>query len=336
MRRSQKLASIPLLMFAMLLPGTPLPAQDDGQQKVLQSQLLPMQLRHEELSESLGPNHPNVVLLSKRIESMKSMIAKMKIVKNGNDNDEVRDTLKQLVAQVFELQIQIHAERIERAEDDLKKAKAALAERKKAASTLIDRQVESLIAGLEGKPLTGDSPVVAAKPKFSGETSTALSERGWAVWRQRRYDEAIPMFQASVKQDPQNARALNGLGWSYTHTQQYDKAIGAFEKALAIDPQHGGAMNGIAQVLMAQGKTNEAKERFLKAVDAIIEEYGEKRAVELKATAAWFGLVQVLIMRNELDEASNWVERFRKHDAKNPAMTRMAEEVALAKVRAKQ
>ena len=328
MTNRPKLDWLPVLMFALLIPGSPVAAQDSGSPKLLHDQLEPLLAKHEVMTRELGPQHPNVVALEKQIRSVETLIKTLNFHSGVKKGDEMRETLTQLVSQVFDLQLQIHAERIDRAEMELEKAKRALAERRKVSKQLIDRKVESLLAGL--KEESNATKVAPKSSKIEGGTSTTLAMKGWAVWRQQDFAKAKEYFVASLEQDPENTNALNGLGWSHLHTAKFDDAVELFEKALALEPEHGGASNGLGQALMAQGKTAEAKRKFLEAVDKLIKKYGEKRAVQLKATPAWIGLVRVLISRGELEEAQQWVDRYRRHDSKDQIINGMQQEIEAA------
>lgn len=336
MKSRHRLTWLLTLMLATFAPVSGAVGQDFDRRLSLEKQLLALQIKGESLVKDLGPSHPSVKALQMQIESVKAMINTLELGAKVKQSGEMRETLTQLVKQVFELQLQLHAERIERAAAELEKAKEALAKRKKAAPQLIERQVEELLSGLERKgtekktqksvEAIGFYPS-ANKYEGSGES---LATKGWEIWRQRKFPEAAKWFEESLKKNPKSTHALNGLGWSYLHSGRHAESAGAFEKALAIEPNHPGAMNGIGQALMAQGKYDEAKKRFVVAVEDLIENLGEERAIRNQATAAWLGLVRVLIDSGDLQDAKKWVERYQKHDPKQPVINGMDAEIIAA------
>jgi len=54
----------------------------------------------------------------------------------------------------------------------------------------------------------------------------------YLLWTEKRYDEAIPEFDAELANDPDNNLAMIYLGDTYVQTAQYDKSKGILEKAL--------------------------------------------------------------------------------------------------------
>ncbi|MEL6108166.1 MAG: tetratricopeptide repeat protein [Planctomycetota bacterium] len=337
MKNGHKLTWLLTLTLVTFSPTASVVAQDAEKRVSLEQQLLALEMKSQQTRLELGPSHPNARMLQQQIESVKAMINMLELGATAKKKDEMRETLTQLVKQVFELQTQLHAERVQRAADDLEKAKEALAARKKSAPQLIERQVEELLAGLSDEGSAKKPTIYGASGGYSSAATKyegsglSLATQGWEVWRARKYKDAAKWFEASLKKDAKNPNALNGLGWSYLHSGRHSEAVGAFEKALALEPEHPGAMNGVGQALMAQGKYDEAKNRFLFAVEDLIEKLGEEKAIRRKATAAWLGLVRVLINSGDLDGAQKWIERYRKHDPKQPIINGMYEEIKAAR-----
>lgn len=69
------------------------------------------------------------------------------------------------------------------------------------------------------------------------KTTSQLNE-GLSLYRQNRLEEARPLLEGAVLQNPQNADAHAWLAETYRRLQQTDKAIGSARKALELDPGH--------------------------------------------------------------------------------------------------
>jgi Flp pilus assembly protein TadD len=59
---------------------------------------------------------------------------------------------------------------------------------------------------------------------------------GWALVADRRYVEAVPVFEQATRLRPRSARSWRGLGIAYAHTGRDAAAIQAFRLSLRIDP----------------------------------------------------------------------------------------------------
>jgi len=82
--------------------------------------------------------------------------------------------------------------------------------------------------------------LVATRP-----SSTAYERLGVAMFKQRRYEDALRYFQDAIKLDPNDTAALNGLGVAYmtlyieggrNNIWQRDQALEAWAKSLEINP----------------------------------------------------------------------------------------------------
>ena len=102
--------------------------------------------------------------------------------------------------------------------------------------------VVSLVpASLVGSPARTDSDMaaslagaVAFTPLHVDDTDSLFAQAG-RLYAQRRFREAIPLFQRVVEIEPRNGNAFALLGGSYFQLGDYARAIGAFEQALAVD-----------------------------------------------------------------------------------------------------
>lgn len=67
--------------------------------------------------------------------------------------------------------------------------------------------------------------------------------------RQRRFEDAIPLFNRALAVRPQDSRTLGSLGVALASTGRLDEAIAAFERALAVDPENSNARANLARAL---------------------------------------------------------------------------------------
>ncbi len=81
-------------------------------------------------------------------------------------------------------------------------------------------------------------------------------------------DEALNLLE-SLKQDGQaNLQIYDELGQIYAKKGRFDEARQSWEAALTMDPQYPGALFNFAQLAMEQGKAQEAKDLFNRALAA--------------------------------------------------------------------
>ena len=78
--------------------------------------------------------------------------------------------------------------------------------------------------------------------------TSALIDKGNALYNQSNYIQAIQYYDKALAIDPNNKDAFNGKGnalYSLANdTQGYEKALQYYDKALAIDPNNKDAFNG--------------------------------------------------------------------------------------------
>jgi Flp pilus assembly protein TadD len=97
--------------------------------------------------------------------------------------------------------------------------------------------------GLVGAPAASTHPRVGdATPNLvsfeigrATEDADSLFAQAGQLYAQRRFHEAIPVFQRVVELDPRHGNAYALLGGSYFQLGDYSLAIRAFEKALEVD-----------------------------------------------------------------------------------------------------
>ncbi len=75
-----------------------------------------------------------------------------------------------------------------------------------------------------------------------------MNDRGWAYYKKRDFDRAVPDFLQATRLDPNNAVAFGNLGDLFSERKQYDQAIQYYDAALRINGKNPFAlhMRGIA------------------------------------------------------------------------------------------
>src|SRR6185295_14954639 len=81
------------------------------------------------------------------------------------------------------------------------------------------------------------SPAAAA----SQPAENSATARGWKLFNQGRFVDAVKEFEAAIKENPTDANARNGMGWACLRSRQAGQAKAQFEEALKLDPDAAGA-----------------------------------------------------------------------------------------------
>ena len=98
------------------------------------------------------------------------------------------------------------------------------------------------------------------------------------------YNQAIPLLNKVIAQQPKNADALNLLAYSQRKTDDVQASLANYKKALAIDPSHKDAHEYIGELYLRMGDLANA-EKHLKRLDNICFS-GCEQFNELKAAIA--------------------------------------------------
>ena len=95
------------------------------------------------------------------------------------------------------------------------------------------------------------------------------------------YNQAIPLLNKVIAQQPKNADAMNLLAYSQRKTDDFQASLANYKKALAIDPSHKDAHEYIGELYLRMGDLANA-EKHLKRLDSICfsgcEQYDELKA----------------------------------------------------------
>ena len=76
------------------------------------------------------------------------------------------------------------------------------------------------------------------------------------------YNEAIPLLNKVIAQQPKNADALNLLAYSQRKTDDVQASLANYKKALAIDPSHKDAHEYIGELYLRMGDLANAEKHL--------------------------------------------------------------------------
>ncbi len=91
-----------------------------------------------------------------------------------------------------------------------------------------------------------------------GETAAELVTRGTALNSQKKYAEALPLFQRATQLDATSFSAWFNLGYTLSSMGHKQVAVLAYERATTIDPKNAIAWGNLAAALLKLGRNQEA------------------------------------------------------------------------------
>jgi tetratricopeptide (TPR) repeat protein len=292
-------------------------------------------LRREKLIAEFGAGHPAVQQINEIIERVEAELKRMGAApigvaepaagsptrQNPAPGQDQRAVIEALVRQSFELETQLQAARVAKAESDLRRVKSQLQERHRSAELIIADRVMQLLKKSEAAAKVNPDADVPA---------SLLASEGWAAWQNRDPRSALAKFKAALAKEPDLEAAQNGLGWTYVHLGDYEQAISEFKTILKVTPTHPGALNGLGQSLLALGRLDEAEQELLKATEDAISQLGEAETVRRGVTASWFGLIRTYIKKEDFESAKKWAKRYLKHKPDDKMIKPMLQQIEAA------
>jgi tetratricopeptide (TPR) repeat protein len=101
---------------------------------------------------------------------------------------------------------------------------------------------------------------------LAGADIEALVGRGNALFRQGRYEEAIPVFRAALALEPKNPKILNNLAYAMLHGEgELLAALRHAEKAAQLDPENPLILETIGSINLRLGDAAAATEHLEQA-----------------------------------------------------------------------
>ena len=98
----------------------------------------------------------------------------------------------------------------------------------------------------------------AAQLKDNSISEEAINSAGYFLLRQKKYDDAIAVFNRCLDLHPKSDNAYNNLGDTYAETGKTDLAIQNYRHALELDPSRGDSKAALAKLQSAGAKTETA------------------------------------------------------------------------------
>ena len=168
--------------------------------------------------------------------------------------------------------------------------------------------------------------------RISPDLPVALNFMGTVRAKQGRLNEAELLFLRAARNDRKFAGARMNLVYLYLLRRTPEKAIVQLREILTVEPEHDGAIEKLAELLLSQGRVDEAvalieKQKSARPVppsllvvlgDAYLAKKSLPQAEEnyllaldgrLDNAGALFGLAQISRLKNETREASIYLNR---------------------------
>jgi tetratricopeptide (TPR) repeat protein len=99
-------------------------------------------------------------------------------------------------------------------------------------------------------------------PPPSGAKISEHIERGDALFKEKKYPEALKEFLTVIQLDEFNVLAANNAGFIYYKLEQYEEATNWFEKTLVLDPHRAIVYVNLGDAYLKLNRKPEAKKAF--------------------------------------------------------------------------
>lgn len=110
----------------------------------------------------------------------------------------------------------------------------------------------------------GEAPApVEAQP---GESASDLIIRGIALRGQKKYDDALKLFERAVQLDPNSANAWFNVGYSHDAVGDFPQALVAWDRAINLDRDNAAAWTNKGSTLLKLQRYQEALDAFMTAI----------------------------------------------------------------------
>ena len=94
-----------------------------------------------------------------------------------------------------------------------------------------------------------------------------ILDRGIAVFKEGKFEKAIPMLEEATREYPESYEAFVYLGATYAQLARYNAAIGALKKASEIKPGSPRVHYNLGQAYEAAGVPKEAWSEYKKSLE---------------------------------------------------------------------
>jgi peptidoglycan/xylan/chitin deacetylase (PgdA/CDA1 family)/tetratricopeptide (TPR) repeat protein len=123
-----------------------------------------------------------------------------------------------------------------------------------------NRKLKSEIAAAErelsGIPVAPETPLA--------DTATTRNNRGLALYKNRKYEEAVQEFLAAARIDPSDAQAANNVGFVYFKLGRFEESARWLERTIMLDPKRAVAYRNLGDAYEKLDRLANAKRMYLK------------------------------------------------------------------------
>jgi tetratricopeptide (TPR) repeat protein/predicted Ser/Thr protein kinase len=158
-----------------------------------------------------------------------------------------------------------------------------------ALSRLMERDPEGYVRGLKD--------VIHADP---GD-KRALVDLAWFYKNQKKYAEAIPLFDKALEIDPDFGYALNMLAYTYSEMGEKEKALKTFDRYAAAQPGDANPLDSMGDLYFLTGKFGSARAKYEQALTA-----------RPQFPSAW-KLAYLYAMEGDYGQALQWADHLIAH-----------------------
>jgi serine/threonine protein kinase/tetratricopeptide (TPR) repeat protein len=158
-----------------------------------------------------------------------------------------------------------------------------------ALSRLLEKDPEGYVKGL--REVIRDDP---------GD-KRAIVDLAWFYKDQKKYAQAIPLFDRALEIDPDFGYAMNLKAYTYVEMGQIEKALKTFERYAATQPGDANPLDSMGDLYFRTGKFETAMSKYEQAL-----------AIRSEFPSAW-KLAYLHAMRGDYDQALKWVDHLIAH-----------------------
>ena len=82
-----------------------------------------------------------------------------------------------------------------------------------------------------------DESVARSRVPVHPDSAEAWHNRGVALSRLKRFDDALASFSKAIERAPGTADGWKGRGSAYLELERFEEAMSDYQKVLALDPE---------------------------------------------------------------------------------------------------
>jgi tetratricopeptide (TPR) repeat protein/predicted Ser/Thr protein kinase len=153
-----------------------------------------------------------------------------------------------------------------------------------ALSRLMEKDTEGYVKGLKD--------VIRADPR----DKRALVDLAWFYKNEKKYAEAIPLFDKALKIDPAFGYALNLLAYTHAEMGEIEKALKMFDRYAAAQPGEANPLDSMGDLYFLTGKFETARSKYEQAL-----------AIRPQFPSAW-KLAYLHAMDGDFGQAIKWAD----------------------------